>query len=316
LPPRTQEPPPPTLPAAFGPDEAREAAWLIERALEEDLPAGDRTTSGLFGRGGPGDGAPPLRAAFAARSRGVLCGLPVIEMLFRSGAPGVALHGDRRDGHVLAPGERFLEAVGEASAILPLERIALNFLQRLSGVATETARWVEALAGTGVRLLDTRKTTPGWRRLEKYAVRAGGGENHRMSLADGILLKDNHRAALAAAPAGRLRDWVEALRRASPGVFLQVEVDGRDELLEALDARPDAILLDNFPLPDLAWAVEARNRRGPGAPGLEASGGIRLENVRAVAASGVERISVGALTHSAPALDIGLDVIGAREGAT
>jgi nicotinate-nucleotide pyrophosphorylase (carboxylating) len=241
----------------------------------------------------------------------------VIEQLFRSRAPGVALHPARRDGDGLLAGERLLEIEGAAAAILPLERIALNFLQRLSGIATETRKWFEALRGTGARLLDTRKTLPGWRRLEKYAVRAGGGGNHRSSLSDGILLKDNHRAALAGVPgqdrgktgAGGIRDWVAALRRASPGVFLQVEVDGREEYLEALEASPDSILLDNFALDDIAWAVETRNRRPPPGPSLEASGGIRLENVRQVALTGVDRISVGALTHSAPALDIGLDVL-------
>ena len=306
---RTTDAPPPT--PRFGPGEEEEASWLIERAIGEDLPAGDLTTLGLFSPGAPGDAAAPMRAAFATRSRGVLCGVPVIELLFRARAPGVLLRGSRSDGHRLAPGERFLEIAGAASEILPLERIALNFFQRLSGVATETARWVDALAGTRARLLDTRKTTPGWRRLEKYAVRAGGAQNHRMSLSDGILLKDNHRAALLGAGAGRVRDWVDALRRASPGVFLEVEVDGREEFLEALDARPDSILLDNFALGDLAWAVETRDRRAPDGPRLEASGGIRLDNVRQVALCGVDRISVGALTHSAPALDIGLDVLGA-----
>jgi len=308
---RTTEPLPSAPFPGFGPEEAEEASWLIERAFAEDLPAGDLTTLGLFSPGAPGGAGIPMRAVFATRSRGVLCGVPVIERLFRSKAPGVVLRGTRGDGHRLDAGERFLEIAGAASEILPLERIALNFLQRLSGVATETARWVDALAGTRARLLDTRKTTPGWRRLEKYAVRAGGGQNHRMSLSDGILLKDNHRALLAGGATRRVRDWVEALRRASPGAFLQIEVDGREEFLEALDARPDSILLDNLGPADLAWAVETRDRRGPGGPSLEASGGMRLDNVRQVALSGVDRISVGALTHSAPALDIGLDVIGA-----
>jgi nicotinate-nucleotide pyrophosphorylase (carboxylating) len=297
---------------SFGDKELSEAQWLLRKALEEDQAGRDRTSEGLLGREAEGPGAGLVgRAAFVPRgpAAGILCGLPVVEELFRSEAPEVTLEGEARDGDPAVPGEAFLEVAGPATAILRLERIALNVLGRLSGVATVTARWVAAVAGAPVRILDTRKTTPGWRYLEKYAVRVGGGHNHRLDLADGLLVKDNHVAFLRGAGLWSLGERLAELRRSSPGLFLEVEVDTREELLEALAACPDAILLDNFPPADLAWAVEARNRRSGPRPLLEASGGIRLETLRAVAATGVDRISAGSLTHSAPALDIGLDVL-------
>jgi nicotinate-nucleotide pyrophosphorylase (carboxylating) len=298
----------------FGAGELAEARWLVKRAVEEDAPAGDLTTEGLFGERGL-VGPVTVVAEFSPRRPGIICGLPVVVEVFRSEAPGVELLPRFRDGDRVKGGEDLLTLRGSARDVLRLERIALNFLQRLSGIATATGRLAAALTGFPARLLDTRKTTPGWRRLEKYAVRAGGGENHRSSLSDGILVKDNHLELLAAAGRDDMKAAVAALRRAHPGVFLQVEAASREEFLAALDAGVDSILLDNFALADLEWAVKTRGERGRGGPGLEASGGITGETIRAVAATGVDRISVGALTHSAPALDIGLDVVeGGREG--
>jgi nicotinate-nucleotide pyrophosphorylase (carboxylating) len=301
---------------AFGAAEREEAAWLIARALAEDLPAGDLTTQALFGVGGIAGKGAFLEAAFVSRSEGVLCGLSVVHELFARSGPGGASLTDRAcDGDRLEPGMPFLTVRGPAVDVLPLERIALNFLQRLSGIATLTRRFADEVAGTGATLLDTRKTAPGWRSLEKYAVRAGGGANHRKSLSEAFLLKDNHAAELKALGRGGIPEWIAAMRRTAPDRFLEVEVDGREEFRAALDAGADSILLDNFSTPEIRWAVEQRNARGRGKPLLEASGGMRLERVREVALAGVERISVGALTHSAGALDIGLDWIRAyREG--
>jgi nicotinate-nucleotide pyrophosphorylase (carboxylating) len=284
--------------------------------VAEDLPDGDLTTDVLFPdeRGSFPDGSPRgglgVRARCVARTEGVACGVAVVEAVYRKLDPAVSVRLLRGDGERLAPGDVVLEVCGPARSVLRGERIALNFLAHLSGIASTAARWAAALDGYPAVLLDTRKTTPGWRSLEKYAVRAGGGTNHRRSLSDGVLVKDNHLKALRGSGAGSLRTWVETLRRAWPGRFLELEVDTREEFLEARGCDVDAILLDNFPLEDLRWAV-ARNRELPGRrPALEASGGIRLENLRAVAATGVDRISVGALTHSAPALDLSLEAVG------
>ena len=252
--------PPPRL--EFGAGEREEARWLIERAITEDIPSGDVTTDALFPEGGP---AVWLEAAFVARAPGVLCGLPVAREIFESTDGRVRLRALKEDGDLLDAGEAFLEVTGPARTILRLERITLNFLQRLSGIATTTRRFVEALSGTQARLLDTRKTTPGWRRLEKYAVRAGGGTNHRMNLSEEALLKDNHAGALRAMGRGSIGDWVLAIRRSAGGVFLEVEVGNRGEFLEALEAGADCILLDNMPPSEMRWAVEARGGpRGKG----------------------------------------------------
>ncbi len=290
----------------FGPEELSETRYLIERAIREDLPGGDLTTAALFS--GTLSGAACVEAAFVSRSPGVLCGLPVVEELFHRHAPQVVLESVLTDGARLEPREAFLTARGKAGEVLPLERIALNFLQRLSGIATLTRRFVDQVSGTGAVLLDTRKTTPGWRWLEKYAVRSGGGTNHRMSLSDAVLLKDNHLGVLRALGLGSIPEWIDTARRSAPGSFLEIEVEGREDFLVALGAGPDAILLDNFDIEGIRWAVGKRNERGS-TPLLEASGGLQLERVWEVAQSGVDRISVGALTHSAPALDIGLDLV-------
>lgn len=290
--------------------ESEEAAWLIGRGIAEDMPAGDATTQPLFGQQ-----RQPLwlEADFVAREAGVLSGLPVVEVLFREHAADVQLEILRSDGDSLAAGHPFLRVRAPAASLLPLERLALNFLQRLSGIATVTARWIEEIRSTRASLLDTRKTTPGWRYLEKYAVRCGGGTNHRMNLSDGILLKDNHIAILSGAGRGDLATWVSRLRESGETPLLEVEVDTRDQFLIALDLEVDAILLDNFAVDDLRWAVEERDRRSATGPLLEASGGIKLPTARAVAMTGVDRISVGALTHSAVSLDIAIDVRGVFE---
>jgi nicotinate-nucleotide pyrophosphorylase (carboxylating) len=213
------------------------------------------------------------------------------------------------DGDSVACGTAIARAAGSMRSLLGMERVALNFLQRLSGIATLTARFVSGVAGTKAVILDTRKTTPGWRPLEKYAVRCGGGRNHRAGLYDSVLIKDNHLAWLAHTgdPIGAA---VKAARaHAAAGTLIEVEVDSLAQLDRALECHPDIVLLDNF---DTAALAEAVHRRDIGSPGvlLEASGGVTLANVTAWAETGIDRISVGALTHSAPALDIGLDFEG------
>lgn len=307
----TDQPFSPSDPFGFGVSELEEARWLIRRAVEEDLPSGDLTTETLFPKTEGGSGV-VLEAAYVFREPGVVCGVPVLSALFSEEARGVQLEVLEPEGRRLESGSACLRVRGPAEEILRWERISLNFFQRLSGIATGVRRWVEALAGTSAELLDTRKTTPAWRRLEKYAVRVGGAKNHRGSLSDAFLVKDNHKAVLLALGDGKLEDGIARLRERRPGVFLEVEVDSREEYLRALGAPVDAILLDNFSLPDLRWAVETRNRSLGRRPLLEASGGVRLETVRLVAETGVDRISAGSLTHSARAIDVGLDVLGAR----
>jgi nicotinate-nucleotide pyrophosphorylase (carboxylating) len=295
-------------------EEREEASVLIRRALLEDLPRGDLTSRILFSEApssfpsGAPRTDPEVTMGFVARAAGILCGLPVVEMLAAAVDPRLRLEPRAHDGEPLEAGKPFLEATGPASALLPCERIALNFLQRLSGIASTTARWVAAIEGFPVVLLDTRKTTPGWRRLEKYAVRCGGATNHRQNLSEAILLKDNH-AWILRQGGSSIEDWVAVLRAEAPGAFLEVEAATRDEFLAARRAGADAVLLDNFACDDLRWAVAVnRALEGP-RPLLEASGGITLERLREVAACGVDRISAGALTHSAPALDISLEPI-------
>lgn len=284
---------------AFTPDEAAACRRLVELALAEDLGTdGDRTSLALIPAGQPG------RAAFVARTEGVVAGLPAAVLVCAAVDSALVFTPVCPDGSPLARGTVLATVAGPLRAILAAERTALNFLQRLSGVASLTRRYVEAAAGTRAAVLDTRKTTPGWRLLEKYAVRMGGGTNHRLGLYDGVLIKDNHLAGLG----GDVRRAVE-LARAAPGnggLPVEVEVDTLDQLEHALAARADIVLLDNMTPDQMRAAVAQRNAVSPGTR-LEASGGITLDTIAAVAAAGVDRISVGALTHSAPALDIGLD---------
>jgi nicotinate-nucleotide pyrophosphorylase (carboxylating) len=299
----------------FTPHETAACQRLVAWALEEDLgSAGDLTSQAVL----PADLAG--RAVFVPRSPGVLAGLPAVALVAAAVDPGLVLQPLLEDGARLEPGRQLAVLSGPMRALLAAERTALNFLQHLSGVATLTRRYVDAVAGLPCRILDTRKTTPGWRLLEKYAVRCGGGHNHRLGLADGILIKDNHLAALEQARRqgdketrrqgeGSLNEAVR-LARVKHGAHypLEIEVDNLQQLDVVLEARPDIVLLDNMPPDVLREAVARRNRSAPEVL-LEASGGVTLDTLRAVAETGVDRISIGALTHSAPALDIGLDYL-------
>ena len=267
---------------------------LIERALAEDIGAGDLTVAAVVP-----DGA-QARARIEQRAPGTLAGLDVAEAVFRRLDPELLWEARAEEG-VWRESGPVAEMTGEAAAILGAERVALNFLGRLSGVATLTALYVRAVQGTGVSILDTRKTTPGLRELEKRAVLAGGGLNHRAGLHDAILVKENH-AALAGGVGEAAR---RALAEAPPGVSVEVECADLRELEEALGAGVGRILLDNMELGMLRQAVELTAGRAR----LEASGGVTLASVRAVAETGIDFISVGALTHSAPALDFSLDLV-------
>jgi nicotinate-nucleotide pyrophosphorylase (carboxylating) len=263
---------------------------IVRRALDEDVGAGDVTTRATV---------PPqarARARIAQKQPGVVFGLDAAEATFRALDPELrferlAAEGEWRDGGPVA------EIEGSAAALLTGERTALNFLQRLSGVATLTARYIEAVAGTGARVLDTRKTTPGLRALEKAAVAAGGGTNHRTGLYDVVLIKENH-----AAMAGGIAAAVRAARAAAPDVPLQVECRDLAEVDEALAAGAPRLLLDNMTPAQLREVVDHVDGRAE----LEASGGVTLERIREIAGTGVQFVSVGALTHSAPALDLSL----------
>ena len=264
---------------------------LIDRALAEDVGDGDLTTAAVVPQGA---GA---RARIEQRAPGVPAGLRVAEAVFQRLDPGLRWRAHAVDGEWREPG-LLAEIVGDAAPILCGERVALNFLGRLSGIATLTALYVRAVEGTGVRILDTRKTTPGMRVLEKGAVRAGGGVNHRAGLHDAILVKENH-AELASGVGEAAR---RALADAPQGVSVEVECATLADVTQAIDAGVPRLLLDNMSPDELRSAVELVDGRAE----LEASGGITLENVRAIAETGVDFISVGALTHSAPALDVSL----------
>jgi nicotinate-nucleotide pyrophosphorylase (carboxylating) len=270
---------------------------IVRAALTEDVGPGDVTTLATV----PADAT--ATAIMVARESLVVCGLPVAEEVFREVSASLNLTPAAKDGQQVAKGQVLLNIHGSARAILSAERVALNFVQRLSGVATLTARFVEAVAGTDAQILDTRKTTPGWRQLEKYAVQCGGGVNHRFGLFDRVLIKDNHLAALR----GELPNAIEAaVRRARaqfPQLTVEVEADTLDQVGQACQAGADVILLDNMSNANLQAAV----RLIAGRAKTEASGGINLATVRSVAETGVDFISVGALTHSAPAVDIALD---------
>jgi nicotinate-nucleotide pyrophosphorylase (carboxylating) len=265
--------------------------WLVDAALAEDLGAGDATPRAVIAPEATG------RAELVARDELVVAGLGIAGAVFER--CGARLTATSDDGKRLAAGGCIAEIEGPTAAILSGERTALNFLQRLCGVATNTARYCARVQGSAAQIVDTRKTTPGWRALEKYAVRCGGGANHRMGLFDGILIKDNHIAAV-----GSVRCAVALARERAPfGLKVQVEVESLEQVHEALEARADALLIDNQPPRRVAEIV----RIVAGRAALEASGGIHLDNVGEYAATGVDRISIGALTHSAPAADISLE---------
>ncbi len=273
---------------------------VVRGALDEDLRYGPDATSAAT--------APPGRQAVAdvvARRPGVLAGLPVARaVLDAAGLPAAAAQPLRADGDRVGPGTAVLRISGPLRQLLGAERTLLNFLTHLSGIATVTRAWVDELAGTGAVLRDTRKTTPGLRQLEKYAVRCGGGVNHRMGLGDAALVKDNHVAA-----AGGITAAIRAVRAAAPDLPLEVECDRLAQVEEALRAGVQLILLDNMSLAELRAAVALAG--GYPAARLEASGSLQLSQARVVASTGVHYLSVGALTHSAPVLDLGLDMVSA-----
>ena len=280
---------------------------LVAMARQEDLGGGDVT--GVVVPAGA-----EVRGRFVAREPLVACGVGMLGAIAGAYDSGIETDVRVSDGTGVAADEALAEWRGPARAVLAAERVALNFLQRLCGVATVTAAYVEAVAGTAAGIYDTRKTIPGWRQLDKYAVRVGGGRNHRMGLYDAVLVKDNHLAILAAggwadplAEAGRRLAGVRG--RLAAGGFVEVEVDGLEQLEAALALDVDVILLDNMGPEALRQAVRMRDAAGAaGRIELEASGGITLANVRAAAEAGVERIAIGALTHSVRAADIALDI--------
>jgi nicotinate-nucleotide pyrophosphorylase (carboxylating) len=291
----------------FSPSEEANCRQLIALALREDLDErGDVTSAAVLPAGLQG------RAVFRLKSAGVIAGMPAAALTVETLAPGVKLEAFCPEGAVLSAGELIGRVTGPLHGILAAERTTLNFLQHLSGIASMTRRFVDAVVGLPVQILDTRKTLPGWRLLAKYAVRCGGGHNHRLGLYDGMLIKDNHLAALplaastGAEPGAKIQEAVRRARRAQPDLPIEIEVDSLEQLDAALACRPAIVLLDNMPPDMLREAVRRRDASARDIQ-LEASGGIKLTTVRAVAETGVDRISVGALTHSAPALDIALD---------
>jgi nicotinate-nucleotide pyrophosphorylase (carboxylating) len=278
----------------FFPLTKKETTALVAAALEEDDTKHDITTAAtvLSDR--------RARCRIVARKAGVIAGLPLAAEAFRQLDKAVTIRTEHDDGTRVRPNTSVMFLSGHARGLLSAERVALNFLQRLSGIATLTAQYVEAIKGTGAHILDTRKTTPGFRRLEKYAVRAGGGLNHRMSLSSSVLIKDNHLAAAE----GDIGIAVQRARAVAPaGMKVEVECDTLDQVRAALAAAADVILLDNMEMMELREAVKLVEGRAV----IEASGGVTLETVKAIAETGVNWISVGALTHSVPALDLALD---------
>lgn len=276
------------------PDEIRAA---VRAALAEDVGPGDVTTLACI---------PPAAQSSAlmdAREPLVLAGLEFAEAAFRELSPNVRLERLADEGAVVSAKTPVLRISGPTHALLTAERVALNFVQRLSGVATLTAQFVAAIHGTKSRLLDTRKTTPGWRRFEKYAVACGGGTNHRTGLFDLVLIKDNHLAALAHEKPNAIAAAVARARRLYPALRVEVEADDLVQVEQAVEAGADIILLDNMPPVKLRAAVTLVAGRAQ----TEASGGVRLETIRSIAEAGVDFISVGAVTHSARAVDLGLD---------
>ena len=267
----------------------------VRRALAEDVGAGDLTATLI----------PAEKAAAAiviSRENAVLCGVRWFDACFRQLSPEAQVQWFAQDGEAIGTGQKLCEIRGNARALLTAERTALNFLQLLSAVATRARRYADAVAGTGAIIIDTRKTLPGLRLAQKYAVKCGGGVNHRLGLYDGILIKENHITA-----AGGIEPALRAARKIAPaGVFIQIEVETLDDLRTALDAGAKLILLDNFDLDTLCEAVILNARLTNRAAALEASGGITLDNIRTIAESGVDRISIGSLTKDIMAVDLSM----------
>jgi len=280
-----------TLRFPYSQDELRA---LVKSALDEDGAFNDLTTLATV------VSDRHARGRLVSRATGVLCGVPLAVEAFRQLDDKATIRIDHEDGSRLEPADSVLYLSGHARALLAAERVALNFMQRLSGIASITARYVDAVRGTRAKILDTRKTTPGWRLLEKYAVRAGGGTNHRLNLSSAVLIKDNHLAAVdgdVSVAVRRARDLAPA------GTKVEVECDRIEQVRAALDASADIIMLDNMTPDEMAQCVDLVD----GQAITEASGGVTLDTVRAIAETGVDWISVGALTHSAPSLDLALD---------
>ncbi|HIY65172.1 MAG TPA: carboxylating nicotinate-nucleotide diphosphorylase [Candidatus Agrococcus pullicola] len=276
----------------------------VRRALTEDAPWGDVTAELVI------PAAARLETRLVARERGVFAGGPIVREAFRQTDPRIEVHALTEEGARFGAGDVLAEIAGPARSILTAERVALNFSQRLSGIATLTARFVSAVSGSGARIADTRKTTPGLRVFEKHAVRAGGGTNHRFSLSDAVMVKDNHLAALGAVDDETTTAALRTLRqRVGHTTAIIVEVDRLDQVEAVASANVTGILLDNFELADLKAAVQLVDGRAV----CEASGGVDLSTVRDIAATGVDVISVGQLTHGARALDLGLDAVEGHE---
>ena len=280
-----------------GPLSAQEIRSAVRLALAEDIGDGDVTTLAAVPR------TAKAEAVMRARESMVVAGLAFAETAFATLSRKVKVSRRAKDGQHLRPGQALLVVRGPARALLTAERVALNFVQRLSGIATLTARFVRAVKGMKTQILDTRKTTPGWRRFEKYAVGCGGGRNHRLGLYDMVLIKDNHLASLRNESPNPITAAVKRARARYPKLEVEVEADTLEQVDQALRAKADFILLDNMNPKQVRAAV----RKCKGRALTEASGGVNLETVRAFAETGVDFISVGALTHSAGAVDIGLD---------
>jgi nicotinate-nucleotide pyrophosphorylase (carboxylating) len=276
---------------------AHEIQRAVRAALAEDIGPGDVTTEATV------PASATTCAVMVAREPLVLAGLAFGVAAFRELDRDLVVAPHAADGTPCPKGQVLLRVTGTARAILTAERVALNFVQRLSGVATLTAQFAEQVKGTCTKILDTRKTTPGWRRFEKYAVRCGGGQNHRVGLYDMVLIKDNHLAALREEKPNAIAAAVQRARAAHPKLKVEVEADTLEQVRQAAEARADIILLDNMSLDELRAAVDSVGGRAQ----TEASGGVNLQTVRAIAETGVDFISVGAITHSARAVDIALD---------
>lgn len=274
---------------------------LVELAIAEDIGPGDITSKTV---NLPNEF---INTKLVSREKGVLSGLPIAAYILKLVAPKCKMNSLMKDGDALKKGSVIATIKGPTTQLLTAERLILNFLQRLSGVASVTALFVEKTKGTKAKILDTRKTTPGWRKLEKYAVQCGGGMNHRMGLYDMVMIKDNHIASLSGKCNQPVAESIlRARKKVKKGIKIIVEVDTIDQLKEALPAKPDVILLDNMSTTLLKQAVKIRNQFKSKSE-LEASGGVNLKTIRSIAVTGVERISVGSITHSVKSLDIGLD---------